>query len=298
MTRNKKYAMEWYIFAGLCALFAGMSAIVEKKTLRKQHAMEFSTILAIFNFLVVLPLLVKADLYSISTNTYLLIFGVSILGSVAFLLVAKSLRHMEISQASPLLNFGPVFVAILAFIFLGETITAVQFAGIFLILAGSYILEIEHGFQGILDPLKKMTTSRHILYIFIALILYGFSSLGDKIILGTIQPITYIIVVQFFIAVNFIVMISVFHDGIAGIKRGIKNAGKWILIVAILTSSYRLFQAQAVSMVFVSLVTPIKRTSTIFATIIGGEIFHDEDLTKKAIACIIMLLGAYFVIIG
>ena len=290
--------MEWYIFAGLCALFAGMSAIVEKKTLKKQHAMEFSTVLAIFNFIVVLPLLVKADFHSISTNAYILIFGVSILGSVAFLLVAKSLRHMEISQASPLLNFGPVFVAILAFIFLGETITAVQLAGIFLILIGSYVLEIEHGFQGVFDPLKKMASSKHILYIFAALILYGFSSLGDKIILGTIAPITYIIVVQFFIAVNFIVMISVFHDGITGIKRGIRNAGKWILIVAILTTSYRLFQAQAVSMVFVSLVTPIKRTSTLFATIVGGEIFHDEGLTKKAISCIIMLLGAYLVIVG
>ncbi len=290
--------MEWYIFAGLCALFAGMSAIVEKKTLRKQHAMEFSAVLAIFNLIVVLPLLVKADFAGIPTNIYILIFGVSVIASVAFLLVAKSLRHMEISQASPLLNFGPVFVAILAFVFLKETITDVQLAGILLILAGSYILEIEHGFQGIFDPIRNMTKSKHIIYIFAALILYGFSSLGDKIILGTISPITYIIIVQFFIAVNFIVMISIFHDGITGIRRGIKNAGKWILIVAILTSSYRLFQAQAISMAFVSLVTPIKRTSTLFATIVGGEIFHDENLTKKAIACIIMLLGAYFVIIG
>ncbi len=290
--------MEWYIFAGLCAIFGGISSIVEKKTLRKQHAMEFSTVLAIFNSIVVLPLILKANFHNIPLTTYMLIFGVSILGSIAFLLVAKSLRHMEISQASPLLNFGPVFVAILAFFMLGEQITSVQISGILLIIIGSYILEIDHGFQSILDPIRKMFTSKHTIYIFIALILYAFSSLGDKLILNTISPITYIILVQFFLAVNFIVMITLFHDGITGIKRGIQNAGHWILVVAILTTSYRLFQAQAISMVFVSLVIPIKRTSTLISTVVGGELFHEDGILKKAISCIITLLGAYFVIVG
>ncbi|MEA3229382.1 MAG: DMT family transporter [archaeon] len=290
--------MEWYIFAGLCAILAGLSAIVEKKTLRKQHAMEFSAALAIFNLLIVLPFLAKADISSIPIELYPFIFGVSILGSIAFLLIAKSLRHMEISQVSPLLNFGPVFLVVAAYIFLNETITTVQLAGILLIVTGSYILEIDHGFQNILDPLRKMFSSRYIVYILLALILYTFSSIGDKIILNIISPITYIIVVQFFIAINFIVLITIFHDGIHGIKRGIRNAGKWILIVAILTTSYRLFQAQAVSMAFVSLVTPIKRTSTLLTTLVGGEIFHEDNLAKKAIACVIMLLGAYFVIMG
>ena len=290
--------MEWYIFAGLCAIFGGISSIVEKKTLRKQHAMEFSTVLAIFNSIVVLPLILKANFHNIPLTTYMLIFGVSILGSIAFLLVAKSLRHMEISQASPLLNFGPVFVAILAFFMLGEQITSVQISGILLIIIGSYILEIDHGFQSILDPIRKMFTSKHTIYIFIALILYAFSSLGDKLILNTISPITYIILVQFFLAVNFIVMITLFHDGITGIKRGIQNAGHWILVVAILTTSYRLFQAQAISMVFVRLVIPIKRTSTLISTVVGGELFHEDGILKKAISCIITLLGAYFVIVG
>ena len=290
--------MEWYIFAGLCAILGGISSIVEKKTLRKQHAMEFSTVLAIFNCIIVLPLILNADFSQMTTKYYLIAFGVSCVGSVAFLLVAKSLRHMDISQASPLLNFGPVFVAILAFFMLGEKITAVQISGILLLILGSYILEIDHGFQSILDPIRKMFTSRHTIYIFVALILYAFSSMGDKIILTAVSPITYIIVVQFFLAVNFLVMITLFHDGLAGIKRGIQNAGHWILVVAILTTSYRLFQAQAISMAFVSLVIPIKRTSTLISTVIGGELFHEDGILKKAISCIITLLGAYFVIVG
>ncbi|MBW6461706.1 MAG: DMT family transporter [DPANN group archaeon] len=290
--------MEWYIFAGLCAIFGGISSIVEKKTLRKQHAMEFSTVLAIFNFIIVTPLIIHADFSQMTTKYYLIAFGVSCIGSIAFLLIAKSLRHMDISQASPLLNFGPVFVAILAFFILGEKITAVQISGILLLIFGSYILEINHGFQNILDPIRNMFNSKHTIYIFVALILYAFSSMGDKIILTSISPVTYIIVVQFFLAVNFLVMITFFHDGIAGIRRGIKNAGYWILVVAILTTSYRLFQAQAISMAFVSLVIPIKRTSTLISTIIGGELFHEDCILKKSIACIITLLGAYFVIIG
>ena len=146
--------------------------------------------------------------------------------------------------------------------------------------------------------MTKKFKSNYFYYIFLALILYGFCSIFDKFILRTVSPLTYIPIVHFFIAINFIILICIFHNGFEGIKHGIKNAGKWIFLVAILVTGYRLAYAQAVSMTYVSLVIPIKRMSAFFATLIGGKIFHEKNLVQRVIACIIMLAGSFLVILG
>ncbi len=291
--------MEWYIFAFACAFIASLAAITEKRTLIKEHAMEFSTVLAIFNCLLSIPLLVFADfsIFYSSIDLLVLIYCASLLGSVAFLLIAKSMRHMDISIVSPLLNFNPAVVAVLAFVLLGEKLTLIQIMGIVILMAGAYLLESNNGKNNFAKTIKEFTTSKYIHYIIISVFLYGLSSIIDKYSLGFITPVTYLATLQFFIAINFIIMIHLFHNGIYGIKNGIMKAGKWIFIVAVFTVSYRLLQLQAVSMVYVSLVIPIKKLGTLFSTIIGGEIFHEKDILKKAIACLVMLLGVYLIVI-
>jgi drug/metabolite transporter (DMT)-like permease len=40
----------------------------------------------------------------------------------------------------------------------------------------------------------------------------------------------------------------------------------------------------------------VKRTSVLWATIIGGKIFKDTNLTKKIIAVLFILLGAILIL--
>jgi len=287
--------MEWYFFATLAALLTAVFTIIEKKTLLKEHAMEFSTVLAIFNFLISLVLLPYVN-FDFPIKTLGLMYLASVFGSIAFLFVAKSVRHMDVSIVSPLMTFSPAIVVVLAFFILGEKVTSLQLFGILLLIIGSYVLEAEnHGTKKIFTKTFK---SNYFYYIFLALILYGFCSIFDKFILRTISPLTYIPIVQFFIAINFIILICIFHNGFEGIKHGVRSAGKWIFLVAILVTSYRLFYAQAVSMTYVSLVIPIKRMSAFFVTIVGGKVFHEKNLTQRILACVIMLAGVFLVILG
>jgi len=105
--------------------------------------------------------------------------------------------------------------------------------------------------------------------------------------------------VHFFIAINFIIMILLFHDGFEGIGKGIKHNWKWVFVVAVLVVGARLAQQYAVSLpgVLISLVVPIKRLSALFATIIGGELFHEKHILRKSIACVIMIIGAVLIIL-
>lgn len=288
--------VEWYLFALGAAIFTSFAAVIEKKALLKEHALEFSTVLAIINVILSVSFIHLLD-FNFPTNFWYLIIISGILAGIAFLLVAKAVRHMEISMVSPMLVFAPVFVLILSILFINETASSKQFIGVGLMVIGLYYLETHK--HDLLAPFKTIIKSRYIHLIFLALLLYAFSAIMERYMLrdGLINIFTLLFLSQIVVAVVLIVLIFIQHDGLKGIKHGFKSAGKWIFLVAIFTVVYRLLQNQAVSMESAFLVSPIKRLSTIFVILLGGELFHEKHVVKKLIATVIMLIGIYFVVV-
>lgn len=287
--------MIWFAFALSAAIITALSAVVEKKTLLKEHAMEFSAVLAIFNLIILLPFIRRVNL-NIATSTWMMILLVSLLSSVAFLFFAKALRHSEISISSALMNFRPALVFLLALIFLKETLTIYQVAGVVLLIIGAYILEMKHKKESLIAPFKAITKSKYAHYIFISITLYSISSIFDKIILKSVDVMTYLFLAHLFIAIFFTIFIFAFHDGIKGIAHGMRSAGKWIVVVAIFTVAYRFLQAKAVAIGSVSLVSTIKQSSALFATILGGTFFHEKNLAHKIMAVAVMMIGVVLIL--
>jgi transporter family protein len=295
----------WLIFALLASILASASSIVEKKTLFKQHALEFSATMSVYTLILSIPFWFFADLKSLSLEAIGYIYLGSLLGAVAFLLITKALRHIEISLTSPFLVFEPAMVAIFAAILLGERITTMQILGISVLIIGAYILT-SHEHDHFLEPFKHIFRSKYIKFILLALVLYALDSIIDKKIVGTpadgglgISAWTFLALVHFFLALNFAVIMIIFADGFQGIGKGLKSGGWLVFSVAVLTIGYRLSQIYAVSLpgVMISLVIPIKRLSALFSTIIGGELFKEEHLLRKSLACVIMIIGAVLIVI-
>ena len=289
--------MVWYFFGLMAAIFFAIRMVVEKKTLLKEHALEMSTVLSIFIFVLFFVFIGKVD-FSISFEVVLLIFFAALLSTFGFWFLAKGIRHMEISVTSPLLNFSPAFVAILATIFLGERIGLLPLSGIFFVVLGAYFLEVEHPLKHPLKPFLHLFNSKYTQYLFLALIIYSFVSIFDKFILGKTDQFTYLFIAQFFIMINFIFLINFLHDGFKGIRHGIKRAGKGIFFLAMLLIVQRVFYMTSVSMVQVSLAFPLYRVGTLFSTLLGGQLFHDHHFIHRAIACGVMVIGATFIVVG
>ena len=294
----------WLIFAILASILASASSILEKKTLFKQHALEFSATLSMYTLLLSIPFWFFADFKALSLTATGLIYLASLLGAIAFLLITKALRHIEISITSPFLVFEPAMVAIFAAILLGEKITGLQILGIGVIIIGAYTLT-SHEHDHFLEPFKHIFKSKYIKYILLALIIYALDSILDKKIIGTpgdgglgVGVWTFLALVHFFLALNFAVIMIIFADGFQGINKGIKTGGWLVFSVAIFTIGYRLAQMYAISLpgVMISLVIPIKRLSALFSTVIGGELFHEKYLLRKSIACVVMIIGAVLIV--
>lgn len=283
--------MIWLFFSVLTAVLVTFASIVQKKALFTEHAMQFVTVLSIINFFISLPLVFFVDWSFLNAQILGLFWVTSICGAVSFLLIAKALRHMELSSAVPFFVLGPLFTFIVAYFILGETVNFIQLIGVLLILIGAYALEIKgHDF---LSPFKEFNKSKYLHYMFWSAIIYGFSSTFDRTLMTVydIEPFAYIPLMHFLIAVNMIALLSFFHDGYKDIELGFQRAGWWILLVALITVSYRLSQITAISMAAVGLVVSIKRLSILFTIFLGGRLYHEHNLGKKLIWSFVMIMG-------
>ncbi len=290
--------MTWFTYALISAGLLAITSLLEKKALKVEHAAEFSTVLAIMNAIVSLPLFFIYGVPKLNILSFLIILLVSILAAIAYLLTARSVRHLDISLSSPFFVLAPGINAFFAYIFLGESLTALQIFGILIMLTGSYILQLKPGIKW-RDPIKDAYESRYIHLLIIALFIYSATSLLDRYVLSRqgVNPGAYLALVQLFIAIHFLILITLFYDGFKGIKHGLREAGPLILLVSICTVGYRFAQVQATAIAYIGLVSAVKRSSSLFTTLIGGEIFHEQGLLRKTSACLIMITGLLLLLI-
>lgn len=285
-------------------VFATIGSIIEKKTLFKEHAMEFATVFAITIALMSVVFIPFAN-FDFPFHYWPILYIASIIASTAFLFVAKATRHMELSLSTPLFTFNPIIVAILAWIVLKEGLVLNQIIGIAVIFVGSYFLEMKpkKSFKKeLLTPFKVMVESKYVHFMLFAVFLYALVATVDRFVLhstGAISPFTYLLIVHFFAAINYLIMITVLHDGLKGVKHGFKSAGGWITLMAIVMLISRSMQVYVITLpaAKIAMVIAMKRGSTVLTTFFGGGIFHDKHLKQRTLSSLIMVLGTIIMII-
>ncbi len=284
--------MSWFYFAILGSLLTSLAAIFEKRVLRNEHSLEFATLLSIFLALLSIPVLVAKGLPDISLQWLALIYGESVLASVAYVLITKAIRHLDVSFVSPFLLLGPVISSVTAYFFLNEKISIIQGAGIALILLGGYVLEkknvnLNHG------------KSKYILLILVALVLYSLTVLVDKVAISVIHipAIQYLALVQIFIAINILIIRFFWGQNDQALRSGLMRYGPAVLVVAILTFGYRYFQLNAVALAAIGLASTVKHSSSLITTILGGGYFKEKNLESKVMATVLMLGGVALLVL-
>ncbi len=290
--------MNWFLLASLSAVFSAVSTLFEKRSLFIMRALDFSFLVSIFGFLFSIPFFFQIDFGNLNTVSLAILFVKSVLGAMAFLSVMMSLKNLEISKALPLLALSPGVVALFAFILLGETLSLKEVIGMFLLLVGTYILETKP-VQTFFEPFHVFFRSKDYRYIILALLLFTATSIMDKLLLKQykLPPIDFMAFQQFFFAIIFSVISFVaFKRTGSGIKSIDKKLLLFVIAVALLTVGYRYTQIQAVKIAPVSLVLAVKRTSVFFAAIIGGKLFNEGNLVKKAIAAAIIVGGSMLIL--
>ncbi|MDD3481065.1 MAG: DMT family transporter [Patescibacteria group bacterium] len=287
--------MPWYFLILISAFLLGIYAIFQKEGLKKADPVAFTFLISLTIAIYTIPIAFLSSPFTLPGNLIILLAIKSISAAIFFVLSAKALKHMELSEFAPLLNLSPLILLVLSFFILDERVGFLGLVGIFLIVSGSYILELKDGY---LSPFKNLRDNKYIHILVVGLLFASFCAILDRYILTNVSDIW-----SFFILNNWLILLSLTiimmleKNALKNIKTAFRASYIWIIIGSLIYTSgdFIYFSTLMIPAAFVSLVIPIKRTSTLVSTIVGGEILKEKNLLRKIIACIVMILGIYFI---
>lgn len=214
----------------------------------------------------------------------------------AYYFYMLALKTSPISMTIPFLTFTPVFMIVTGWIILGEKINMQGMAGIFSVVCGAYLLNLQDFKKGILSPFRAIFHEKGCVYMLIVAFIYSISaSLGKKAILLS-EPVFfscfYYILIGFIIPpVFFFLSKGSFDERINSVFPGFKGI-IWIWILnGFMTSIMIVTHSIAINMVNAAYMIAVKRTNVIFTIFYGKFLFREENIFYRLLGSILMILG-------
>ncbi|MBU0535679.1 MAG: EamA family transporter [Nanoarchaeota archaeon] len=289
--------MEWYVLVLMSAFIFGISEVVKKKMLEKHHTMDFITTYFIVSFAFIMVLLPKVNFYQ-STEAWALIILKSSLLAISAFIIFRLLRHHDISEIEPLKNLSPMFLLVIGFLLLGESPKSINILGIALLILGAYVIEADHKIINLKEPLK-IFKEKKVIYLLVYLIFISFCAVIDKFVIRTVDIYSYYFMQMMIIAAIFMGIKMMKKGGLSNVKKAFAQDWPGIIMACLLliVSDMLYLQAIALPTTLIVLVIPIRRLSTFVSALVGGELFHEKGLRMKLTACMIMIAGAWLVVL-
>jgi transporter family protein len=136
--------MTWLIWAVLSALFAAATALLAKlgvANVDPNLATAIRTsVVVVFAWTIALSLGTHAGLIHVGRRSWLFLIASGLATGLSWICYFRALSMGEASKVAPIDKLSVVFVVLLAWPLLGETITFAKGAGVLLIAAGAIVL--------------------------------------------------------------------------------------------------------------------------------------------------------------
>lgn len=285
----------WVFLALLSAFTLATSDALTKKVLNgnNEYLVAWFRLLFSFPFLVILWLFIP--LPRLDKEFYLAFVCALPLEIIAMVLYIKSLKLSPLSLTLPFLSLTPLFLILVSYVILGEKVSFKGGTGIFLLLAGSYILNLREIRGGILKPFRFMIREKGPALMIGVAIIYSITSSLGKMAIQHSSPL-------FFGTTYFIVLTIVFAP--IALIMGRRDIRKFIggkkytnlftpgIFYSIMVASHML----ALSMTKVAYMISLKRTSLIIGVIYGYVLFKEKNIRERLAGAIIMFTGFVMIV--
>ena len=211
------------------------------------------------------------------------------LNALGMVLHMTAINLSPLSLTMPYLAFTPAFVAVIAFLALGEAVTLVGVAGIVLIMLGSYVLNMGGGMSSAFDPFKAIFRERGSLFMLLAAMIYAVTAVFSKKVAMQSSPVFAALV--YFTILNGGLLLIFFLSGKVKLKNVVKRPLPGLLagffLAAHVTSHF-----VAVTMVATVYMISIKRISGVFSVAYGKLWFGDKNIGFRMLGAVFMAAGA------
>lgn len=286
--------MEWLLL-GLAAAF--LSSIKNLLTKKVSFAADQYTVAWASNVFV-LPLLWIAALVSgipaIDHRFWIIIAVMLPFEIVVNLLFFKAIKDSELSLSIPFISFLPLFIAVGAFLILGEQLNTQLILAVLLLSLGAYIMGVEKlDRSGVMAPFRNLLMRSGPPLILLVAIIWGFLIPLAKLAIQHSSA-------QLFPAVYFTLSAILFtpiflkknQHGFETIRKQWKNFALIGLVYGFFTISVWRAYASGPA----TLVNAVTELDLIFTVVLAGAFLSEKGIVKRFIATAIMLAGALVII--
>ncbi|TAJ44445.1 EamA family transporter [Methanofollis fontis] len=207
----------------------------------------------------------------------------AILNTAAVRLTFRALATTDISLAIPFLSFTPLFLVLTSWLILGERPGAGGMAGILLIVAGSYLLG---GSGGISAPFHALSSHPGAALMLCVAAIYSITANVDKILL--INAGLFVGYGIDLLCIGCFLLIFAAFD-----RSSLHGCGVLPpLVLGGLLAIEIMAIGSALLIQIVPYVISVKRTSILFAVLLGGALFREGERLRRGLSAGMMVAGA------
>ena len=212
---------------------------------------------------------------------------------LSFLCYMKALKVSPLSLSLPFLAFTPGFIILTGWLILGERLSAGGLAGIMLIIAGSYCLNISSLKQGALQPFRAIIREPGSRLMLLVSFIYAFTSTVGKLAILHSSP-------AYFGIVYYLLFTGLMFAGLAFIgKRSgniLRTRTPAMALALGATVAVTIFSHMlAISLTQTAYMIALKRTSLLIGVLYGAWWFREEKIMERLTGASLMATGALLI---
>ncbi|MCP4364020.1 MAG: EamA family transporter [Planctomycetes bacterium] len=287
--------MTWFCYSEFTAFFEASTTALSKKALKDCGVYTIAWV----RFGYAVPFLVCALMFieipPLDTTFFIMIAVLVPLEALGTVLYIRAIKFSPLSLTMPFLALTPAFLIITSYLMLGEQLSGSGIAGVFLVVAGAYLLNVHTTRKGLLEPLRAIAKEEgSVLMIAVAFIYSITSNLGKVAVLHS-SPIFFGTAYPAVMAVALFPLLVLVPGG-GGVKQAFSRP---VLFASIGLSNVLMFITHnlAIQLIEVPYMLSVKRTSLIFGVLYGWLLFKEANIRERLLGAVVMLAGVVLIAI-
>lgn len=290
--------MHWFPLALFCALSLALADTATKKWLAHRGAAELTLIRFGLPALLLFPLLAVLGPPSPPPAFWGWMAAALPLEVVAMGLYVQAIRDNPLAATLPYMAFTPVFTVLTGQVLLGETVSGRGLAGVLLVVAGAWGLNLDRAGRHPrtwLLPLLAMVRERGSRLMLLVAAIYSITAVLGKGALNLVPGQALAFGALYFSLLGGITWL------LFGLRQpararavlccGARGWGVAVLMTLMILSHFlALAQAETAYMI------AVKRTSILFGILLGAWVFREADLRRHLLAACLMVGGVALIV--
>ncbi len=211
----------------------------------------------------------------------------SCLNFAAVKLYVSAINSSDLSLTVPMIAFTPLFLLVTSPLILGEFPGFWGVLGVLLVVAGSYLLNIQQRHLGYLAPYRALLSTPGPRRMLLVAFIWSIAANVDKIGLQHSSPVFWVTSVNLVLAVLMTPGLLQRRAHLGHVRQRLPA----LMLVGCFVAVAVIFQMYAVTMTLVPYVISVKRTSTVMSVFLGHLLLKEPGFTERLSGVVVMLLG-------